>query len=46
MSETEVAEKIEIDFMSSVLSVSLTVFDVIKIYGVNVPELLHCVHIS
>jgi len=32
--------------MSSVLSVSLAVCEVIKRYGVNAPELLHYVHIS
>lgn len=42
----EVVEKNEIHIMFSVISVSLTVIDVIITYGVNVPELLHCFHIS
>ena len=43
--EVEVIEKNEILIMFSVISVSLTVTDVIITYVVNVPELLHCVHV-
>jgi hypothetical protein len=41
----QVVEKNDIHLTSSVLSVSLT-FDVIETYGVNVQQLVHCVHIS
>jgi ABC-type uncharacterized transport system YnjBCD permease subunit len=43
--EVEVVEKNKIQ-MFSIISVSLTVIDVIITYGGNVPELLHCVHTS
>ena len=46
MPETELVEKKKIYLLSSVHSASLTVCDVIITYGVNVPELLQCVHIS
>jgi len=42
---TQVVEKHEIHLTSSVLSVSL-MFDVIETYGVNIQQLVHCVHIS
>ena len=43
---TFLVEKNEVDLMSIVLSVSLSVRDVIKRYVVNTPELLRCVCIS